>query len=196
MRACGVRCTKLFSWLGCALAASAALSALAVPSGWSLVSGLGGNAGDVLLSLVMMILGLGLAGTAAKLVAGVLMSGAFLFLALRALGITGAQAVEKTAAAPGHGRRLARATLGGLKSAGGYGAELWSRWRELRRAEAQLEQEGGEDDIIRRLAPQHDGGARRGAGQAAGARIEPVFPPNPRRAAPPSCRTAGRGDGE
>ncbi len=179
--------TKLFCWLGSALTASAALSALPAPSGWSLVSGLGGNAGDVLLSLVMMILGLGLTGAAAKLVAGLLMTGAFIFLSLRALGLTGAQAVEKTAAAPGHGRKLARAALGGLKAAWGYGGDLWSRWRELRRQEAQIEQEGGEDDIIRRLAPQHEAGGRRGSGQASGARIEPVFSPNLRRAAPPAA---------
>ena len=177
--------TKLFSWLGCALAGSAALAALPVPPGWSLVSGLGGNAGDVLLSLVMMILSLALTGFAAKLVAGILMSCAFFFLALRALGLTGAQAAEQTAAVPGRSAKLARATLGGLKAAGGFGADLWSRWRELRRAEAQLDQHGGEDDIIRRLAPHHEGHARRGSGQGAAGRIEPVFSPNPRRAAAP-----------
>jgi S-DNA-T family DNA segregation ATPase FtsK/SpoIIIE len=176
--------TRLFSWLGSVLAASAALSALPTPSGWSLVSGLGGNAGDVLLSLVMMILGLALSASAAKLAAGLLMSGAFLFLAFRALGFTGAEAVDTATAAPGHGRRLTRAALAGLRSAGGYGAELWSRWRELRRAEAQLERDGGEDDIIRRLAPQHDGHGRRGGSQAPSARIEPVFSPGFRRADP------------
>ncbi len=177
--------TRLFSWLGSVLAASAALSAIATPPGWSLVSGLGGNAGDVLLSLVMMILGLVLSASVAKMVGGLFMSAAFVFLALRALGLTRIQAVDKATAAPGHGRRIARATLGGLRSAGGFGAELWSRWRELRRAEAQLERDAGEDDIIRRLAPHHDGQGRRGGGHAASARIEPVFSPGPRRAAPP-----------
>jgi S-DNA-T family DNA segregation ATPase FtsK/SpoIIIE len=176
--------TRLFSWLGATLAASAALSAVPPASGWSLASGLGGNAGDVLLSLLMMILGLGLSATAAKLVAGVLMSGVFLLLGVRALGLTGTQAVNKAAAAPGQGRRIAGAALRGLRTAGGFGADLWSRWRELRRAEAQLDQNGGEDDIIRRLAPQHEGGARRGTAPAEGIRIEPVFSPGPRRAAP------------
>jgi S-DNA-T family DNA segregation ATPase FtsK/SpoIIIE len=174
---------RLIAWAGAALAASAALSALPVPSGWSLVSSLGGNAGDVLLSLVMMILGLALSTSAAKLVAGALMAAGFAFFSLRALGITGGQAMDKATAAPGYGRRAAGAALGGLRSAGGYGADLWSRWRELRRAEAQLEGEGGEDDIIRRLAPQHHGHGRRGGGHGPSARIEPVLSPDLRRAA-------------
>jgi hypothetical protein len=114
--------TRLFSWLGAVLAASAALSAISTPSGWSLVSGLGGNAGDVLLSLVMMILGLALSASAAKLAGGLLMSGAFLLPGAAGPGPHRAQAVDKATAAPGHGRRIARATLGGLRSAGGYGA--------------------------------------------------------------------------
>jgi DNA segregation ATPase FtsK/SpoIIIE, S-DNA-T family len=177
--------TRLLSWLGAALAASAALSALPVPSGWSLVSGLGGNAGDVLLSLFMMILGLALSASAAKLAAGALMAAAFAFFSLRALGITGGQAMDRATVAPGHGRRMAGAAMGGLRSAGGYAADLWSRWRELRRAESQFEQEGGEDDIIRRLAPHNDGHGRRGGGHGPSARIEPVLSPGLRRASPP-----------
>ena len=92
--------TRLIAWLCAALAASAALSAIAAPSGWSLVAGMGGNAGDVLLSLLMMMLGFALSASAAKLTAGLFMSGAFLFFGLRALGITGAEAVDKAAAKP------------------------------------------------------------------------------------------------
>jgi S-DNA-T family DNA segregation ATPase FtsK/SpoIIIE len=175
--------SQLFSWLGASLAASAALSAMPAPAGWSLVSGLGGNAGDVVLNLLMMILGIGLSVSAANLAAGVLMAAGFLFFLLRSLGITRAEAVNKAAAAPGCSRRLAGAALGGLRATGGFTADLWSRWRELRRAEAQLDGQSGEDDIIRRLAPQHDGHSRRGS--QASARIEPVFSPGPRRAAPP-----------
>jgi S-DNA-T family DNA segregation ATPase FtsK/SpoIIIE len=181
--------TKLLSWLGAAAAASAALSALPAPASWSLVSGLGGNAGDVLHNLLLMIFSIGLTGPAAQAAAGFLMLGLFLLLALRALGLTGSQAmehaVEQAAAAPGRGRRLAGATLGGLRSGSAWMGDLWSRWRELRRAEARLEQEEGEDDIIRRLAPQPEGGARWSARPSPGARIEPVFSPSPPRAAPP-----------
>ena len=176
--------SRLVSWLVATLAASAALSALPVPSGWSLVSGLGGNAGDVLLSLVMMVLGLAVSAWAAKLVAGLVMASVFLTLAFRALGLSKAQAVDSAVAAPRHGRRIGRAAMSGLRAAGGFGAGLWSRWRDLRRAEAEFQEEPGEDDIIRRLAPQHDGG-RRGAAPPASHRIEPVFAPGPRRAAPP-----------
>ena len=174
--------SRVLAWLGASLAASAALSALPVPSGWSLVSGLGGNAGDVLLNLVMMLFSLALSGAMAKLLAGLLLAGVFLLLALRALGHSRAQVADSAAAAPRQGRRLARATVSGLRAAGGFTAMLWARWRDLRRAEAQLDEEAGEDDIIRRLAPQHDGSARR---QPASQRIEPVFSPGPRRAASP-----------
>ena len=173
--------TKLFSWAGAALAASAALSALPVPNSWSLVSGLGGNAGDVLLSLLMMILGLALSASVAKLVAGFLMLALFLVLTLKALGLSRAVAVETTAAAPGLGRKLASGALRGIRSGWRFGGDLWARWRELRRQEAQLHQDGGEDDIIRRLAPQPDGATRRGHGPMAGARIEPIFSASPRQ---------------
>jgi S-DNA-T family DNA segregation ATPase FtsK/SpoIIIE len=176
--------TKLFSWMGAALAGSAALSALTAPAGWSLVSGLGGNAGDVLLSLVMMLLGLVLSTSTAKLVAGLVMAAIFLVLSLRALGLSRAVAVDTATAAPGHSRRVAGAALRGLRAGGTQAASLWSRWRELRRAEAQLEDVGGEDDIIRRLAPQHDGQFRGGGGLMPYARIEPVFSPDTRRAPP------------
>ena len=75
------------------------------------------------------------------------------------------------------------ATAGGFRSLGHLSADLWSRWRELRRAEAQMEHEPGEDDIIRRLAPQHDGAPPQCAARRR-ARIEPVFSPNLRRPAP------------
>ncbi len=184
--------SRVVSWLAATLAASAALSALPALSGWSLVSGLGGNAGDVLLSLVMMVLGLALSAWAAKLVAGLVMASAFLMLTFRALGLSKAQAVDSAAAAPRLGRRIGQAALSGLRAAGGLGAGLWSRWRELRRAEAEFQEDSGEDDIIRRLAPQHDGG-RRSAGPAGSRRIEPVFSPGPRRAAPPVMDEAGEG---
>ena len=179
---------RVLSWIGCSLAASAALSALTAPASWSLASGLGGNAGDVAHSLLMMIFGLVLSGTAAKLAAGFVMSAVFALLVLRAVGLTGARAVEKAAAAPGRSRKLAGAGMSGLRAAcagaWGQGASLWQRWRELRRAEAELEQQAGEDDIIRRLAPQPEAG-RRVSRTAPGARIEPVFSPSPRRAAEP-----------
>ena len=179
---------RVLSWIGCSLAASAALSALTAPASWSLASGLGGNAGDVAHSLLMMIFGLVLSGTAAKLAAGFVMSAVFALLVLRAVGLTGARAVEKAAAAPGRSRKLAGAGMSGLRAAcagaWGQGASLWQRWRELRRAEAELEQQAGEDDIIRRLAPQPEPG-RRVSRTAPGARIEPVFSPSPRRAAEP-----------
>jgi S-DNA-T family DNA segregation ATPase FtsK/SpoIIIE len=176
--------SQILSWAGCALAASAALSALPVPSGWSLVSGLGGNAGDVVLSLFMMAFGLGLGPAAAQWAAGLLMVVVFVLLAFRALGLSRAQAAETTAAAPVYGRNIAGASARGLRRMVTLTADIWSRWRELRRAEAQMEHEPGEDDIIRRLAPQHDGAPRRG-GAAPGARIEPVFSPGLRRPAPP-----------
>ena len=177
---------KVLSWLGAALAASATLAALPVPASWSLVSGLGGNAGDVLHSLLMMIFGLALTGVWAKMAAAVPMAIAAVFLSLRSLGLTRQQAISKTAAAPGRSRKAmgsaVAGTASGVRAVSAGIASLWGRWRELRRAEAELEA-AGEDDIIRRLAPQPEAGSRRVVRASAGPRIEPVFSPSPRRAA-------------
>ena len=170
---------QCFTWICCTLAASATLSALPVPGNWSLTSGLGGNAGDVIHNLLMMVLSIVVTGWLPNLITGLLMLALMLFFGLRALGVSRAAAVEQAAAAPGLSRKVLRTTVGGIGKIWGHSRDLWSRWRELRRAEAQFEQLGDEDDIIRRLAPQADT-PRRGR-QAA--RIEPVL--TARRAAPP-----------
>lgn len=172
---------QTLAWLFSALAASATLSSLPVPASWSLTSGLGGNAGDVLHNILMMVMSIAITGWIADLLTGLLMLAATVFFGMRALGVTRAAAVEQAAAAPSRSRKALRATGAGLGLTFGYIGELWSRWRELRRAEAQFEQHGDEDDIIRRLAPQAES-PRRGARQAA--RIEPTL--SARRPAPPA----------
>ena len=169
-----------FAWVCCSLAGSATLSALPVPSSWSLTSGLGGNAGDVIHNLLMMVLSVVISGWIPTLVTGLMMLAVTLFCGLRALGVSRAAAVERAAAAPSRSRKALRATGAGVGMAFRSMRGLWSRWRDLRRAEAQFEQHGDEDDIIRRLAPQTEPPRRSGYGMA---RIEPVF--SARRAAPP-----------
>jgi S-DNA-T family DNA segregation ATPase FtsK/SpoIIIE len=162
---------QCFTWICCTLAASATLSAMPVPGNWSLTSGLGGNAGDVIHNLLMMVLSIAITGWLPNLITGLLMLALMLFFGLRALGVSRAAAIEQAAAAPGRSRKVLSATAGGIGKILNHSRDLWSRWRELRRAEAQFEQLGDEDDIIRRLAPQADT-PRRGR-QAA--RIEPVL---------------------
>jgi len=87
------------------IAASATLSALPVPGSWSLTSGLGGNAGDVVHNLLMMALSLLLTGGLADLATGLITLAVTLFFGLRALGVSRAEAVEQAAAAPGRGRQ-------------------------------------------------------------------------------------------
>ncbi|MCA3561712.1 MAG: DNA translocase FtsK [Aestuariivirga sp.] len=169
------------SWILCTLAACATLAAVPAPSSWSLTSGLGGNAGDVIHNLLMMVLAIAISGWVPTLATGLLMLAMTVFFGLRALGVSRAAAVEQAAAAPSRSRKALRAAGSGigvaLRSLGG----LWSRWRELRRAEAQYEQQQGDaDDIIRRLAPQTET-PRRGRSPTA-ARIEPTF--SARRPAP------------
>ena len=123
-----------------------------MPGNWSLTSGLGGNAGDVIHNLLMMVLSIVVTGWLPNLITGLLMLALMLFFGLRALGVSRAAAVEQAAAAPGLSRKVLRTTVGGIGKIWGHSRDLWSRWRELRRAEAQFEQLGDEDDIIRRLA--------------------------------------------
>ena len=171
------------SWLACVVAASATLSAIPAPSSWSLVAGLGGNAGDVLHNLVLMVLSFGIDGPIAQTIAGVLSLMATITLGLRALGLAREEAVERVSVAKGLGRGAALSALGRVKL-------LWASWRERRQREAETEVNRGGDDIIRRLAPAPEIG-RKASKKAA--RIEPVLSPAHRRAAAPEA--AGESDG-
>ena len=59
---------SLVTWILCALALAATLSALPVPARWALASGLGGNIGDMGLNAVVWILSFGLKGPFATFV--------------------------------------------------------------------------------------------------------------------------------
>ncbi len=181
---------SLLFWLLCALSASGALAALPVPSVWSLVSGLGGNSGDVIHNLLLMLLSFGLTGSLAALVSGLLMLASATYFGLKALGLhaalpgadSPAQHMAPASDLPPRRRNRARSILGGLRRGASHMGALWHSWRELRRAEAEFKAEPGDDDIIRRLAPQPEGPARRGRAPA-GLRIEPVLDPVARRPA-------------
>ena len=101
------------AWIGCVVAASAALSAVPVPASWSLVAGLGGNAGDVIHNLILMILSFGIAGPIAQLIAGLAMLALAVMLGLRALGLARAEAVERVNVAQSRGRNLVSSALSG-----------------------------------------------------------------------------------
>jgi S-DNA-T family DNA segregation ATPase FtsK/SpoIIIE len=178
LRGLGRPIRQLLAWLGCTVAVSAALSAVPAPPNWPLISGLGGNAGDILHNLVMVVLSTALPGMLASLLAGLLMLALAAFLGLKALGLSRAAATSRVSIASGRGRKMALAALGRLRAAGGFMA---GQWRDLRRGEPEQDLPPHEDDIIRRLAPQPDGPPRRGA--APGPRIEPVFGLTPRRPA-------------
>ena len=188
---------SLLFWLLCALSASAALAALPVPSSWSLVSGLGGNAGDVLNNLFLMLLSPALTGGLAALLSGILMLMVAVYFGLRALGVRPqpaeaalaspqvARAAAPQVAAP---RRSRQSPASLLRVFSAMGA-LWHRWREMRRSHAEDTAAPGEDDIIRRLAPQAEAPSRWGRSLApapVSARIEPVLAPSTRRAVEPT----------
>src|SRR5260221_43947 len=61
--------SSMLVWLGATFCASAALAALPVPGSWALAAGLGGNAGDVLHGLVLVVLSLGIKGMPANALA-------------------------------------------------------------------------------------------------------------------------------
>ncbi|MFM8747582.1 MAG: DNA translocase FtsK 4TM domain-containing protein [Aestuariivirga sp.] len=170
--------SRVLAWIGCTVAVSAALSAVPAPPSWPLISGLGGNAGDILHNLLMVMVSAALPGMLAKVLAGLLMLAAAVFLGLRALGVAPPAAFVQVSGAVGHGRAAALAMLRHAKVARSFVA---TQWRGLRRGEPDPEFPRHEDDIIRRLAPQPDAPARRGSGP--GPRIEPVFGHAPLRAA-------------
>ncbi len=167
----------VLSWLGCVVTVSATLSAIPTPSSWALVAGLGGNAGDVIHNLLLMILSIGITGPIAQGIAGAAMLAASVWFLLRAVGLARTEAVERVGKARVVSQGLATRGFAGAKS-------LWQRWREMRRTEAELNLERDEDDIIRRLAPQPEPLAKTKKSKSS-ARIEPVLTPQSRRAAPP-----------
>jgi S-DNA-T family DNA segregation ATPase FtsK/SpoIIIE len=175
---------RLLAWLGCTLAVSAALSAIPAPPGWPLISGLGGNAGDVVHNLTMVALSVVLPAPVAMLLAGLLMLVLAAALGLRALGLSRAAAAESVTVASGRSRRMAGLAMGGVQTAWSAAA---AQWRDLRRGEPDFEGPADEDDIIRRLAPRSDAAPRRG--RTSGPRIEPQLAPAARRAAPPPDET-------
>jgi S-DNA-T family DNA segregation ATPase FtsK/SpoIIIE len=166
---------SLFAWLFASLFAGATLSALPAPASWSLASGLGGNAGDVIHNLLMIILSLAVTGAIAKAIAGGLTMAAFGYLALRAMGYGRTETVSRTAVVTRHGgRALARAWSGTR--------ELYAEWqtRRAEQRERRLAAETAErGDILTRLAPRPVTAAGKGRGD--GLRIEPTLTRSDRR---------------
>ena len=174
----------MFYWIACVLAASAAFSAVPAPSSWALVAGLGGNAGDIIHNLLMMILSLAIKGPVAHAITGVAALAAAVVLGRRA---TGSITIAKASAKPATGRRFAGSAIPAM--AAGLLAALRApllRWRE-RQAQraADATDTRDEDDIIRRLAPTPP--ATRPRPMKESARIEPLLSPGPRRAAAPAA---------
>ena len=169
-------------WLATVVMASAALSSLPTPSSWALVSGLGGNAGDVIHNLLLMVMSIVLTGPLAQAIAGSLTLATALMLGARALGLVRGAEPAMPRAPREKKRAVTRgpapsAVMGLLRS----GLARFRSWQEARRAEAEAGQVHDEDDIIRRLAPQPEPQPRKGGKTA---RIEPVLTPSSRRAAP------------
>jgi DNA segregation ATPase FtsK/SpoIIIE, S-DNA-T family len=163
------------AWIACVLAASATLSAFPAPYSWSLVAGLGGNAGDVIHNLILMMLSIAVKGVPAQAIAGVLMLAATITLALRALGLARSEAVQQASAMRG-------ISMGFVSTAGTAIRQSIANWRARRaEREAAEEERGDGDDIIRRLAPSAEA-ARKAVKK--GTRIEPVLAPSARRGAP------------
>ncbi len=161
------------AWLACVLAASATLSALPVPQLWSLVAGLGGNAGDVIHNLALMVLSFGIKGTFAQAIAGFAMLAATLMLGLRATELGRPEAQRRVSAVGKLSRGAASGLLSGSRA-------LLQRWRERRARKTPADGLDDGDDIIRRLAPEVSRKPPKTYG-----RIEPVLSPSPRRAAAP-----------
>jgi S-DNA-T family DNA segregation ATPase FtsK/SpoIIIE len=166
---------SIFSWLFACLCASATLSALPAPSSWSLASGLGGNAGDVIHSLIVIVLSLAVSGAIAKAIAGGLMVAAFGYLALRAMGYGRDDTVLHTAVAGERGRMAMASMIGSARS-------LYTEWQTRRadRRERRLAAESQErGDILTRLAPRP--AMPRGSRDGTGQRIEPKLTRDDRR---------------
>ncbi len=169
------------AWLGAVLACSATLSALPVPASWALVAGLGGNAGDVIHNLILMVLSFGITGPLAALIAGCLMLAATIALGFRALGLAREEAVVRPTPKRGRAPAVRAPRFAALRAQIGRLGASWTAWRQ-RREHTDDDRNADGDDIIRRLAPQTEVISRKALKK--GARIEPVLSPSSRRGAP------------
>ena len=134
------------AWLACALACSASLSALPPPQQWSLASGLGGNAGDVLHNLLLMILSLAITGFIAKMIAAAATTVAAIYFGLRAGGWGRREAVAKVGGIGEYGRDAMANAVGGVQ-------HLFLSWRERRAQRRMAATQEDRGDILTRLAP-------------------------------------------
>jgi DNA segregation ATPase FtsK/SpoIIIE, S-DNA-T family len=155
------------AWIGASFCASAALATVPVPSSWSLAAGLGGNAGDVLLGLLMVILSLGVKGMLAKLLAGSFMVVLAGWLGLRAAGLDRAEVVDRGNSILEKSRDVVAGMIGGLQ-------HLYIGWRERRARRKARTPAEPKPDILARLAPIRGGKSGKG-----NARIEPVLSRRP-----------------
>jgi S-DNA-T family DNA segregation ATPase FtsK/SpoIIIE len=71
------------AWIAAAFCASGAFAAIPAPASWSLATGLGGNAGDILNGMLTAVLSLGLKGVFAKTVSGLVWAALAMWLGLR-----------------------------------------------------------------------------------------------------------------
>ncbi len=164
----------VISWIVASFCASGAFAAIPAPASWSLVVGLGGNAGDILTGALTAILSLGLKGALAKVVAGLAWTALALWLGLRGSRLQRTAAFEGASFIGSRSRDLAANLLGALQ-------HLYVSWRERRarkRLEAQVNRSGARGDIIMRLAPARSGGLYRD-------RIEPSLDGRAREVEPP-----------
>jgi len=159
---------SVFLWLAATLAASGALSCLPDAPGWALAAGLGGNAGDVLSSLLLTILSIGVKGFLADAIVGAGLAALALWLGKSALGMGSENLAASTSTA-------ARAGSRALGSIFGYARNIFASWRERRAAAAERESREPRGDILTRLAP-----VRGGIGARKRARIEPQLAPRSR----------------
>jgi len=162
------------AWIAAAFCASGAFAAIPTPASWSLATGLGGNAGDILNGMLTTVLLLGLKGAFAKTVSGFVWAVLAMWFGLRGGRLQRTIDIESAGFVVSRSRDMAAALLGAAQ-------HLYVSWRERRirkRLEADACKSKARGDIITRLAPARSGGLHRD-------RIEPSFDGRGRGFEPP-----------
>jgi DNA segregation ATPase FtsK/SpoIIIE, S-DNA-T family len=142
----------ILTWIASSFFACGAFAMLSTPASWSLATGLGGNAGDIISGAMLSLMSLGLKGVFAKFITGALCASGAVWTAMRATGLTKS---ETTGVMANLGSTSMRALAASLTASLAFihGGITWFR---NRRAEAALQRanaSGDPDDIISRLAP-------------------------------------------
>jgi DNA segregation ATPase FtsK/SpoIIIE, S-DNA-T family len=140
---------KILYWFAAFLLACGALSILPQPSNWSLVSGLGGNAGDIISKGILSVLAIGLKGWFPQIMTALICGVFAVRSGLKATGFVSSEAAGSIERVVRQGGQIAAFVFRSLYSR----VAIWREERQRNKKLAASLTSKKSEDIFTRLAP-------------------------------------------